>query len=295
MIIDMHAHVYAFPKIRARPDGTPFLSAAEQIGIMDKLGVDKTVILPLASPVPGAEPQSIGEVLYICGQYPGRFIPFCCVEPRIGKRPERVVPEDYLYRLEQYRDLGCKGVGEMTARIPFDDPCLLAFFAACERIGFPVTFHTTTFDCDTYGFLDDVGLPRFERVLQLFPKLVFLGHSPGFWGEISGGVTSAEKEMYTDGPVKPGGRLTELFRRYPNLYGDISARSGLNALRRDPAHAATFIAEFQDRLVLGLDYCSIRNDMPHIAWLRSQRDAGLITPSACDKILGGNAVRLLGL
>lgn len=296
MIIDIHAHVYAFPKLRyPEPNSTTFLSAAEQIVIMDRKGVDRAVILPLVSPVPVADPQSVGEVLYICEQYPGRFIPFCNLEPRIGKRPERVTSEDYRWKLEQYRELGCRGLGELTTRVPFDDPYLLALFAACEQVGMPVTFHTTTPDRDSYGVLDEIGLPRFERVLQQFPRLPFLGHSQAFWSEIGGGLTPQEKGGYPKGPVRPGGRLPELFRKYPNLYGDLSAGSGLNALTRDPEHAFAFLEEFQDRLLLGLDYCSVRNNMQHIEWLSAQRDAGRIRPDVCAKILGGNAVRLLGL
>ncbi len=295
MIIDIHAHVYAFPKLRAHPDATPFMSAEQQIAVMDAKGVDKAVILPLSSPVPGSEPQSLGEVLLICERYPGRFIPFCNIEPQIGKRLEQVTAQDFRFALEQCRDLGCRGVGEVTARIPFDDPRALALFAACEQVGLPVTFHTTLPEIDSYGLLDEMGLPRFEQVLRQFQKLVFLGHSQAFWSEIGGALTVAEKGGYPVGPVKPGGRLPELFRRYPNLHGDLSAGSGLNALRRDPAHAFAFIEEFQDRLLLGLDYCSVNNDMQHIEWLSAQCAAGHIRPEVCEKILWRNAVRVLGL
>lgn len=295
MIIDIHAHVYAFPKLRARPETTPFMSAKQQIALMDAKGVDKAVILPLANSVPGAEPQSLGEVLLVCERYPGRFIPFCSPDPRIGKRPEKVTANDFRFWLEQCRDFGCRGVGEVTARIPFDDPRALALFAACEQVGLPVTFHTTSPEIDSYGLIDDIGLPRLEQVLRHFPKLIFLGHSQAFWSEIGGELTAAEKDGYPPGPVKPGGRLPELFRRYPNLHGDLSAGSGLNALRRDPAHAFVFIEEFQDRLLLGLDYCSVNNDMQHIEWLTAQRDAGNIRPEVCEKILWRNAARVLGL
>lgn len=295
MIIDIHAHVYAFPRIRSSPETTPFLSDTEQIAIMDAKGVDRAVILPLISPVPGTEPQSVGEIMLICERHPGRFIPFCNLEPRIGKRPSSVTPKDYLYTLEQFRDAGCRGVGELTTRIPFDDPYLLALFAACEQVGFPITFHTTTPETDGYGVLDEIGLPRFERVLKAFPKLRFFGHSQAFWSEIGTDFTAQEKVGRPQGPVRPGGRLVELFRRYPNLYGDISAGSGFNALHRDPEHAFRFIEEFQDRILLGLDYCSPRNDMQHIEWLRAQRDAGHIRPDVLEKIFWRNATAALGL
>ncbi|NLL83594.1 MAG: amidohydrolase family protein [Lentisphaerae bacterium] len=295
MIIDIHAHVYLNPLIKGPGARTPFLSAVQQIAVMDAKGVDNAVILPLVNSVPGSEPQSIGEILQICRNYPGRFIPFCNIDPRIGKRNAQINVDDFRYVLEQYRDLGCRGLGEVTARIPFDDPAVLALFQACDEVGFPVTFHTTAPTIDSYGLVDDIGLPRFERVLKMFPNLKFFGHSQSFWAEIGGDLTLEEKGGYPPGPVKPGGRLPYLFRTYPNLYGDISAGSGLNALRRDPDFGPAFIEEFQDRLLLGLDYCSTTNNMQHIEWLRQQNAEGKVSTTALDKILGQNACRLLAL
>ncbi len=295
MIIDCHAHVYAHPKIIRENVPTPFLSAEEQIAVMDAKGVDKAVILPLSNAEGPTEHQSIGEVLWICEQYPGRFIPFCNIDPRLPRRPDRITAGDFVFFLEQYRELGSKGLGEVTARVPFDDPSLWALFEACETVGFPVTFHTITPETDSYGILDDIGLPKFEKTLRRFPNLTFFGHSPGFWSEISADPSPEEKNQYPKTPVKPGGRLPELMRRYPRLYGDLSAGSGLNALTRDPAHAYEFIDEFQDRLLLGLDYCSVRNDMQHIEWLTVARDEGHISAETLEKILWRNLDGVLRL
>jgi predicted TIM-barrel fold metal-dependent hydrolase len=294
MIIDVHAHVFAFPKIKL-PRSTTFMSMEDQIRMMDAKGVDKAVILPLCNAEAPAEKQSIGEVLHICERYPGRFIPFCNVDPRLNRRPDLIVTEDFDFLLGQYKELGCKGLGEVTARVYWDDPALLKLFQACGKVGFPVTFHTIAPDVNSYGLMDDPGFPRFERVLEQCPNVTFLGHSPGFWSEISGDMTAEEKNGYPGKPVTPGGRVPELMRRYPNLCGDLSAGSGLNALRRDPEHAFRFIEEFQDRLLLGLDYCSTRNDMQHIEWLTAQRDAGRIADPAYQKIMWRNADRILGL
>ena len=295
MIIDIHAHVFAFPKRTYGTKKTTFMSMEQQIAMMDAKGVDKAVILPLANPETPAELQSWGEVLYICEKYPGRFIPFCNIDPRLPRRPDLIKVDDFLEILNQCKALGFKGIGEVTARIPWDDPVLGLLFAACEQVGFPVIFHTITADVNSYGLIDEIGLPRFESVLKRFPKLPFLGHSPGFWSEISGSITLEEKNGNSQGPVKPGGKLPELFRRYPNLNGDLSAGSGLNSLMRDPEHAFRFIEEFQDRLFLGLDYCSEYNDMRHIEWFKEQLDTGKITRQAHEKIMWRNANRLLAL
>ena len=39
---------------------------------------------------------------------------------------------------------------------------------------------------------------------------------------------------YPEGPIKPGGITDKLLGDYANLYGDLSANSGNNALSRDP-------------------------------------------------------------
>ena len=50
MIIDIHAHVFAFPKIKPRPGATTFMSMEDQIALMDAKGIDKAVILPINNP-----------------------------------------------------------------------------------------------------------------------------------------------------------------------------------------------------------------------------------------------------
>jgi len=158
-----------------------------------------------------------------------------------------------------------------------------------------VTFHTITSNANSYGLIDEIGMPRFEKALQRFPELKFFGHSPSFWSEISGELTLKEKNGYPKEPVKPGGRLKELMRRYPNVYGDLSAGSGLNALARDPEHAYEFIDEFRDRLLFGRDYTSVKNKMRHIEWLTEARDEGRISEEAYQKIMWKNVSRALDL
>lgn len=292
MIIDAHAHVFLRPTMTA--SGHTPMSAEDQVAVMDAKGIDRAIILPLNNPEAPVECQGIGEVLTICDRYPGRFIPFCNLDPRISLRPERVTAADYLPRLERYRALGCRGMGEILARLYFDDPRMLALLEACRTVGFPVTFHTTSLESDAYGVLDEPGIPRLEAVLRALPGLRVFGHSPGFWNEISGHITPEEQLGYPTGPVAPGGRVPALFRAYPDLYGDLSANSGLNALRRDPEHAWRFLEEFQDRLLLGLDVVSREADMPHLEWLRAARDRGDISTAVFDKVTGLNVLRILG-
>ena len=52
-----------------------------------------------------------------------------------------------------------------------------------------------------------------------------------------------------------GGFTDRYLSDYPNMFGDLSAGSGLNALTRDEDFARDFIRRYQDKLVYGSD-CS---------------------------------------
>ncbi len=293
MIIDAHAHVFMSPKIKYTADATAFMSAAEQIAVMDKYGIDKAVILPMSNPEILPEYQGLYEVMEICDRYKGRFIPFCNVDPRLTGSLLDVNADHFEFVLRQYQRQGCMGLGELAVKMWWDDERVLSLLEACQRVGFPVTFHTSLPGSKDYGLMDDIGFPRFEKVLEKFPELTFLGHSQGFWSEISGQVTEQDKIGYPSGKIAPGGAVVRLMRKYPNLSADISANSGINAFIRDPDFAYTFIEEFQDRIVFGLDYCSVNNHRPHIQWLTEAKDTARISEQAYNKIMYKNIMRIL--
>jgi len=296
MIIDAHAHVYLNPRITFVPGGTPFMSVEQQLKIMDKMGIEKAVILPIINPDCGTEMQGINEILEICEKNPGRFIPFCNIDCRLkGSSFYNADAAHFEFLLNQYKALGCKGLGEICSKIPFDDPVLWELFAACEKIGFSVTFHASVPGSNDYGLVDEIGFPRFEKTLQKFPNLKFFCHSQSWWAEMSTPVTAEEKNRYPEGPVNPGGTVPRLMGQYPQVYGDLSANSWINALKRDPQHAWKFIEQFQDRILFGLDYCSPLNERSHIEWLTQARDDGNISQEAYEKIMWKNIASILNL
>ena len=130
-------------------------------------------------------------------------------------------------------------------------------------------------------------------MLKKHPKLKIFGHSQCFWSEI--GENSEElRNTYPTGKVK-NGRLPELLRKYENLYCDLSAGSGANALMRDREHAARFIEDFSDRLMYGCDLC-IKNQTYPFAFdefLTSMRESGEISEENYRKIVRENAIREL--
>jgi hypothetical protein len=298
MIIDCHAHIYAFETIKPyKWLRNKSLTVEEQIEIMDSQGIDKSIVLPFNSAEMPSDHQSFGEVLYICKKYPARFIPFCNIDPRATDVGEMKGVEKFEFWLNQYKDLGCKGLGEFTPRLRWQDCRVENLLKACENVGFPVTFHTSTEDVITYGVIDDMGLPGLEGALKKFPDLKFFGHSQAFWSELSGDLPTDNKNSYPKGKVTSEGAVVKFMRKYPNLYADISAGSGLNALERDPDFTWRFIEEFQDRVLLGLDNTSKDSvsKLNQVQWLRNNRDKKNISADIFEKIAWKNINDILGL
>ena len=292
--IDLHTHAIA-EKGLGYPGLGCMTTPEELIAYYDRIGVEKAVLLPITTYEGGYEVNTHREIVSIVKKYPDRFLWFCNPDPRMGLNDENT---DFVRILNFYKAQGAKGVGEMTANIPFDDPRTLKLFAACEECGLPVLFHVGKQGGD-YGLVDDLGLYKLEKVLQMFPKLTFIGHSQKFWSEISGDVTEQIRNTYPVGKIVPGGRLLTLLRKYPNLHCDLSAGSGYNSMARDPEHAYKFLEEFQDRVYFGLDVCLPDNmDSPslqHYRFLDEAVTRGKISYDAYLKICRRNAIRLLQL
>jgi predicted TIM-barrel fold metal-dependent hydrolase len=291
MLIDIHTHATLYKVVPLR-DGRRFITPDELVDTMDQVGIDMAVVLPLVSPSRREVLITCEEVLEACARYPGRLIPFCNLDPR---QDLNATASDFSRYLDIYAAHGCKGVGEVTVNLPFDDPLVWTLFQDVEASGLPLIFHVAPQVGGYYGMVDELYLPRLEKTLQRFPKLPFLGHSQPFWAEISADVTHENRNGYPSGPVVPGGRVPELMRKYPNLHGDLSANSGYNAISRDPAFGYRFLEEFQDRLLFGTDLLSPGQKLPQIEYLKGAVQQGRITREAFEKVTWQNANRLLGL
>ena len=290
MFIDIHVHVRKLP-CAPRGGRRPFSTPEELIARYDELEIERGVLLPLVSPE-FYEPQSNHEILEVAAQFPGRFIPFCNVDPRmLSNSPEAALDETLGY----YRDLGCKGVGEVTANLPWPDPMVQNLLAHAEKLGMPLTFHIGSRAGGVYGLVDEPGLPGLSAALERFGDLKFLGHSTSFWAEIGPLERPEDRDSYPDYSFAEEGVVPGLFRRFPNLYGDLSAGSGYNALARNPAYAAEFLDEFQDRLLFGTDICAPGTKTPLVGLLLEMRDSKKITGEVFDKVARENAAGLLGL
>ncbi|MEA4824260.1 MAG: amidohydrolase family protein [Clostridiaceae bacterium] len=263
---------------------------------MDNYHIDKTWLLTWESPTdeyaPANDPVvnvdaareggpiSFARTLSYIERCPDRFIFGFAPDPR---RPEAID------RLNTAIDMyGVKVCGEVKLRMMYDNPDAIRLWRFAGEKGLPVTFH---FD---YELNAGVRYPRpnywygggidcFERVLKLCPETNFLGHAPGFWSHISGD-DQYDKVSYPKGSVLPGGRIGALLEKYPNLYCDMSAGSGCNALSRDPSFGRQFLIDWQDRILYARDFFENRHQ-EFIASLRLDREV-------LDKIYYKNALKL---
>ena len=296
MFVDIHVHTASNCNLPVAPGEEVVASPEQLIEMFDSVGIDKGVMLPLLTPENSMLVQSNEEILTIADTYPDRLIPFCNIDPRLHKNS---ADTDLSFVINYYKDRGCKGIGELTSNLYFDDPRVHNLFHHAEKCEMPVLFHIAAGEYDTYGLIDDFGLPRFEESVQKFPGITWLCHSQPWWAFISGDVGEDEWGGYPKGPVVEGGRVVELMRKYPNVYGELSASSGYNAVSRDPEFGYWFFNEFQDQLCFGTDVWAIGQRDNRLIWLADfLRDAlvkGKITQEVFDKIAHKNAERVLKL
>ena len=293
--IDIHAHCTIDPMPPIDASGLkPLCNLPDLLAHYDRLGVEKGVVHNLCNPECFVGGMSNEEILEICSRAPDRLIPAVSLDPR--QLGNRIVCDEFGEALSYYRDKGCRVCGEVCANLHFLDPKVQNLLRGCEEAGLPVTFHMSPALDYRYGLVDQEGLPELEVCLRRFPKLRFFGHSPAFWCEIAPYTTWDDRVGCPKGQVKKEGRLVELMRKYPNLYGDLSAESGWNALARDPDYAGRFLAEFQDRLMFGLDICAPEGWISPLAdLLKDFLRAGRITPAIYRKVARENQIRELGL
>ncbi len=293
--IDMHVHCFHIQDTPRAAAGRRLPTPAEVREMYDALGIEKGVLMSGgASPECAAGTISTREVRQMAELYAdtvGWW--FCPVDPRnIRNHPS----SDFLPLLRYYREQGAVGVSEMSANIPLDDPRFISLFTACAALKMPVTLHFGVAERG-YGVVDDLHLPRLERVLNACPGLILIGHSPIWWNEIGDDVTDENREQYITTPLAGEGRVQTLLRRYPNLHCDLSAMSAYIALQRDVCYSHRFLEEFQNQILYATDIASpdalSAPFMKMGSFLDDSVRSGKISGTAYEKICRGNALRLL--
>ncbi len=175
--------------------------------------------------------------------YPGRFLGWFASTD--VTKPEA---EDLLTAAVKN---GAVGLGELKSHVAAASPELRRMYALAGELGVPILVHfqevphTPTEGTFAPGFKD------FETILKSYPKTRFIGHADAFWANLS--ADYANEVAYPEGKIKRGGITDKLLASYPNLFADLYANSGNNALSRDPEFTQDFLKRYEDKLIFGSD------------------------------------------
>jgi predicted TIM-barrel fold metal-dependent hydrolase len=266
-IIDIHQHT----NYSGRSD-------PELIAHQRAMGIHKTVLLPAGSKY-GLAASAGGNdtVVSIARQYPREYLFFANELPDIPEaRPV----------LEKYLKMGAIGIGEQKFPVEADSKHIDLVASLAAAHGVPVLLH---FEHKNYNF----GFENFHRVLARHPKVNFIGHAQTWWGNID--KNHDQTVMYPKTPVTRGGITDRLLSDYPNMYGDMSAGSGLNSMLRDEDHARDFLKRHQDKLLFGSDCNDRQANGPDCLGAKIIAAIRRLAPDkkAERKILCDNAARVL--
>jgi predicted TIM-barrel fold metal-dependent hydrolase len=235
-IIDIHQHTH----YHGRTD-------EDLIQHQKTMGVTLTALLPAGSTVirpstldgraNGLQAECYGNdsVLNLAKTHPREFLFFANEVPDL---PEARA------ELEKYLKLGARGIGEQKFGVECDSAPIERVAEVARDHGVPVLLHFWEGDYNR-------GFARFHKVLEKFSAVKFVGHAQSWWGNID--KNHDQKIAYPKGTVTPGGITDRLLSDYPNMFGDCSAGSGLNALTRDGDFTPAFLERHQNKLVFGSD------------------------------------------
>ena len=265
-VIDIHQHTSYSGR------GDEALAAHQR-----EMGVAKTVLLPAGSRFGldvGAGRNDAVAALAV--RHPGEYAWFANEVPdQAGAREE----------LEKYLKQGAIGIGEQKFAVECDSAAIHMVAGVAQEFGVPVLLHFQ------HGAFN-MGIERFHKVLEKFPKVNFIGHAQTWWGNVD--RAHDPNVMYPKTPVTPGGITDRLLADYPNMYGDLSAGSGLHSMLRDEDHAREFLARHQGKLLFGSDCSDTAGKGDGCLGARLLATVRrLAPPNAVRKILYHNASRLL--
>ncbi len=265
-LIDIHQHTHYWGR-----DDTGLVMHQQA------LGATKTVLLPGAT-YDGLEGYiySNESCLALVKRYPDKFVMFA---------NETTQAPDARATIEKYLKLGAIGIGEQKFRVESDSPDSQRIAELAQEYNVPVLLHFQ------YGKFN-TNFARFERMLQRYPRVNFIGHAQSVWGNVD--LNHDQSVLYPTGKITPGGLTDRWLRGYPNFFADLSAGSGLNSVTRDEEQARGFFARHQDKLLYGSDCQDIDTKVKECCGIRMiEAIQRLSSPTVARKLLYENARRVL--
>jgi predicted TIM-barrel fold metal-dependent hydrolase len=236
-IIDIHQHL----NYSGRPDSV--LLAHQRT-----MGVARTILLPAGRPLNtasthfgasnGLDAKALGnEACYeFARAHPKEYMFGANEVPDIDAAEEEIA---------RFLKRGAVVIAEQKFGVGCDSPSMQKIYQLAQTHGVPVLMH---WQFERYN----LGFERFHKMLEKYPKVNFLGHAQTWWANVDKG-NSDQSVLYPKGPVTPGGLTDRYLTDYPNMYGDLAAGSGLNALTRDEDFTRDFLIRHQNKLIYGSD------------------------------------------
>lgn len=237
-IIDIHQHT----TYRQRSNET--LMAHQRA-----MGVTRTILLPAGSAVQrastgGGKHNGLGgvgaggnaSVAELARAQPAEFL--------FGANEVTDLPEARP-EIEKQLKAGAIIIGEQKFSVQCDSRESQILYALAAEYKVPILLH---FQHNAYN----LGFEFFEKMVQKYSNTIFIGHAQTWWANIDANHKD-QSVLYPTGMVTAGGITDKLLRDYPNVYADMSAGSGLNALARDEAHGRGFLERHQDKILYGSD------------------------------------------
>ena len=276
-IIDIHQHTHYLGRTNE-----------QLIAHQRKMGVTQTILQPAGSEVDtpatlhgegnGLQAEAFGnESCYELAQkYPKEFL--------FGGNEVPDLPNAST-EIEKYLKMGGVVIGESKFGIECDSAEMQKLYEVAQQHDVPILMH---WEHQRYNY----GFERLHKMLEKYPKVNFIGHSMLFWASI--GKNEDKTIRYPKGKVVPGGYTDRLLSDYPNMYGDLSAGSGLNSLTRDEVHAREFIKRHQDKLLFGSDCTDVLGEGPKCIGANLIAEIRKLSPSkeVRRKLLCRNAEKL---
>ena len=278
--IDMHVHLptpsfleaaiqpYHKPAEKFFRTSVPVRAMDEVARLYEELDIVGVLLAWDAETATKLKPLSNDEVSEIVGRYPKQFIGFASVDPWKGERAvveiERAITE-----------LGLKGAKfhpGIQAFYPHDKQ-FYKLYETISALGVPALFHTGTSGLGAgmpggMGIKLDYTRPIWlDHVAADFPQLTVIGAHPSWpWHEEMLAILAHKANVYMD--------LSGWAPKYiPKMIWD-EARKRL-----------------QDKILFGSDYPFINPQR----WLEEFEAMEGFSPQAREKILHGNAIRILKL
>ena len=226
---------------------------------MDEARIDMGVVAGRQAPPPygGATNEDVAELVSL---YPDRFVGFGSLDMKAG---------NFAAQVDEIHAMGMKGICLDSPWWGFydDDPALFPLYERAQEHGLIVMITSSIFLGEDLTYSDPVHI---QRVAKAFPNLtIVISHGCWPWSAQSAAVAFAHPNVYL----------------MPDFYWNIPNTPGAD----EWVKAANYYLSY--RILHGSAY-PVR---PLEDSINGLLKLGFESPEIAERILGGNAARLLGL